>query len=263
MFRIGLLLISSVGVLIAADQLPFTGTWRLRAPAITGQVVRGEVSKGVYTCSPCADPVNNMPVDGADHPVANSPDTYNIRAVGATGIELVRKSKGKIVARTIRIASDDGQRLDVLQLQDLPNGDVVWRLTKLERVGGPVAGAHPVSGSWKQVSMDHSSNSLPEFSYEQTADGLKLMDLRPTASAIYDAKFDGKDYPADDGMTVSLRRIDDRTIEESWKQKGVEQTRARMVISADGKTLTQTHFRGTEQTGAPQVSDRQPAAAGR
>lgn len=267
MFKTIFLLMSLSVTLIAADPLPFTGTWHSRSMAASGQVYKTEVRNGIYTCSPCADPVDKMPVDGADHKVPNSPDTFSIRTVGSKGIEVARKSNGKIISRTIRMVSDDGRRLDILTLQDLPGGDAAWFLDKRERVGEPESGAHPISGSWKNVSLEGSPNTLPTFSYEQTTAGMKMSDLSSgSISVVYDARFDGKDYPMSggpDGATVTLRRINDRTIEEIWKQKGVEITRARMVISADGKTLTQTNFHGTEQTGAPQVSDRQPVSGGR
>ena len=267
MFKTFFLLTSLTVMLIAADPLPFTGTWHARSMAASGQVYRTEVRNGVYTCSPCADPIDKMPVDGADHKVPNLPDTFSIRTVGSKGIEVVRKSGGKVISRTIRMVSDDGRRLEILTLQDLPSGDATWVLDKRERVGEPVSGAHPISGSWKNVSLDGSPNTLPTFSYEQTTTGMKLSDLSSGSSRIvYDARFDGKDYPmtgGPDGATVTLRRINDRTIEEIWKQKGVEVTRASMVISADGKTLTQTNFHGSEQAGAPQVADRQPVSGGR
>ena len=267
MFKTTFLLMFFAVTLIAADPLPFTGTWHSRSMAASGLVYRTEVRNGIYTCSPCADPVDKMPVDGADHKASNSPDTFSLRTVGSKGIEVDRKSNGKMISRTIRMVSDDGRRLEILTLQDLPNGDAAWFLDKRERVGEPVSGAHPISGSWKNVSLDGSPNTLPTFSYEQTTAGMKMSDLSSgSVTVVYDARFDGKDYPTTgdtDGATVMLRRINDRTIEEVWKQKGVEITRARMVISADGKTLTQTNFHGTAQMGAPQVSDRQSASPGR
>ena len=55
----------------------------------------------------------------------------------------------------------------------------------------------------------------------------------------YFAKFDGKDYPTlgGDPRTVSLIRIDDRTVEQVTKRDGRETSRSRIAISADGKSM--------------------------
>lgn len=56
----------------------------------------------------------------------------------------------------------------------------------------------------------------------------------------YDAKFDGKDYPynGDPGTTsVSLKKIDDNTIEESDKRNGKVITIWRMTVDPDGRTM--------------------------
>jgi hypothetical protein len=110
-----------------------------------------------------------------------------------------------------------------------------------------------ISGEWKEVSREESSPAVTApFSYEQTAGSMKYRE----GNTSYDAKFDGKDYPvAGSQQTVSLRRIDDRTIDEVWKRDGKETLRGHMVISADGKTLTQTNFRDGKQS-AVSVSDR-------
>jgi hypothetical protein len=56
----------------------------------------------------------------------------------------------------------------------------------------------------------------------------------------YTAKLDGKDYPykGDPGLTsVSLKKIDANTIEETDKRKGKPIYVSRMTVSADGKTM--------------------------
>jgi hypothetical protein len=57
----------------------------------------------------------------------------------------------------------------------------------------------------------------------------------------YSAKFDGKDYPykGDPGITsVSLKRIDANTIEETDKRDGKPISVARFTVSPDGRTMT-------------------------
>jgi hypothetical protein len=78
----------------------------------------------------------------------------------------------------------------------------------------------------------------------------------------YSAKFDGKDYPTNGGdpRVVVLTRVNDRTIEQVTKRNGKESSRSRLVVSADGKTLTSigggVNGRGEPYTDQVQVFDR-------
>jgi hypothetical protein len=57
----------------------------------------------------------------------------------------------------------------------------------------------------------------------------------------YTAKLDGKDYPYKGAFsydTVSLKRINDRTIEETDKLNGRVMQVSKMTVSSDDKTIT-------------------------
>jgi hypothetical protein len=57
----------------------------------------------------------------------------------------------------------------------------------------------------------------------------------------YTAKLDGKDYPVKGSYTfnsVSLKRVDDRTIEETDKRDGKIVGIYKMSIAPDGKKMT-------------------------
>jgi hypothetical protein len=67
----------------------------------------------------------------------------------------------------------------------------------------------------------------------------------------FDAKFDGKDYPATGlpvGDMVSLKRIDASTIQVAQKKDGKTVMTVTSVVSKDGKTRTST-FKGTDAQG--------------
>jgi hypothetical protein len=67
----------------------------------------------------------------------------------------------------------------------------------------------------------------------------------------YDAKFDGKDYPATGlpvGDTVSVKRINASTIQSTQKKDGKTVMTVTSVVSKDGKTRTST-FKGTDAQG--------------
>src|SRR5215472_10355930 len=67
----------------------------------------------------------------------------------------------------------------------------------------------------------------------------------------YDAKFDGKDYPATGlpyGDTVSVKRIDANTIQATIKKGGEVVMTVTSKVSTDGKTRTST-FKGKDAQG--------------
>lgn len=67
----------------------------------------------------------------------------------------------------------------------------------------------------------------------------------------FDAKFDGKDYPATGlpiGDTVSAKRLGPKTVQITTKKDGKVVTTVTSKISADGKTRTST-FHGKDAQG--------------
>jgi hypothetical protein len=62
----------------------------------------------------------------------------------------------------------------------------------------------------------------------------------PTGES-YTAKLDGRDYPVKGSIfsnSVSLKRVDERTIEETQKRDGKVIGVAKMTVSSDGKKMT-------------------------
>ena len=80
------------------------------------------------------------------------------------------------------------------------------------------------------------SSSGPTTTYQSTKDGLKGW----AGNTSFDAKFDSKDYPliGDPAHgSVSLRRVDEGTIEQTDKQDGKVIRVTRMTVSTDGKSM--------------------------
>ena len=84
----------------------------------------------------------------------------------------------------------------------------------------------------------------------------------PSVVVEYTARFDGNDYPISNSIlsTVSLKRVDDETVERIGKIQGqVVETETR-TVSDDGKVLTveiKGNRDGTEYSSI-QVYDKQP-----
>ena len=119
--------------------------------------------------------------------------------------------------------------------------------------GAWAKGADPIVGTWK-LSVDKSKYSpgpAPKsmtLKIEAAGKGVHLTsegvgaDDKPTATE-YTANYDGKDYPLKGSPvadTVSLKRINARTVRRTDKKDGkVVQTLTR-VMDKDGKTFTVT-----------------------
>jgi len=72
-----------------------------------------------------------------------------------------------------------------------------------------------------------------------TADGFQMH----WNGQSYDAKFDGKDYPVvgDPGKrSVSVKRVDANTVEETDRRQGKIVDEIRLAAAADGKTIAVT-----------------------
>jgi len=91
---------------------------------------------------------------------------------------------------------------------------------------------------------------------EAQADGLKLTNHvtdaeGKTVHMELSPKYDGKDYPMTgnpDADMISMKKIDDNTIETVSKKGGKSMYTVRSVVSKDGKTRTST-YKGTNAKG--------------
>jgi hypothetical protein len=152
---------------------------------------------------------------------------------------------------------------------------IILGLLSVLSVGQGVMVAQSVSdsarGAW---TLNHAkstfSGAVPErrvMKFEVVGDAIKettytMSSDQPSVLVEYTARFDGNDYPISNSIlsTVSLNRVDDRTVERTGKIRGqVVETETR-TVSDDGKVLTVTtkgNRDGTEYSSV-QVYDRQP-----
>ena len=134
--------------------------------------------------------------------------------------------------------------------------------------------ADRAAGTWKlnpAKSTSTSSNKLTSRTdvREETPDGGIKVTRKEQSTAggpsesTYTYKYDGKEYPATGGEfdKVAVKRLNANTT--SWEVKksgGKYHQTGRIVVSKDGKTMTQT-FKGTDADGKPvhgtNVYDRQ------
>ena len=116
-------------------------------------------------------------------------------------------------------------------------------------------------GTWKMdaAKSKYSPGPGPKsmtLKFESTKDGIKLTSDGVNADgvatqAVYVSKFDGKDVVWTGNPEADMcapKKIDDNSYENIWKKGGKPNMTAKVVVSADGKTLTVTQT-GTNAKG--------------
>jgi hypothetical protein len=122
----------------------------------------------------------------------------------------------------------------------------------LNRAKSTFSGAVPYG---RVVKFEPAGDAIKETTYTFSTD-------KPSDVVEYTARFDGNDYPISNSIlnTVSLKRVDDETVERTGKIQGqVVETETR-TVSDKGKVLTVT-TKGTRdgaEYSSVQVYERQP-----
>jgi len=225
----------------AIAQNAFNGTWKgdLSSYQLPTKPDEYLLKDGMYHCKTCAPPYD-IKADGTDQPVKGHPymDTVAIKVVDDRTIEETDKKGGKTVATSKSVVSPDGKTVRY-EFSDSSNTNAAPVTGKGEatRVGTQPAGAHAISGSWRNTKMENLSDNALLVTYKVEGDSLSMS--TPTGQN-YAAKLDGTDapYQGDPGTTsVSVKSMGKNTIEETDKRDGKVITVTKMTVAADGKTM--------------------------
>jgi hypothetical protein len=229
---------------MAMGQSAFNGTWKvdLNTAKFPEKPDVYLLQDGMYHCKTCV-PMVDVKADGQDQKVSGNPysDTVSIKVVDDRTIEETDKKNGKIVATSKTWVSADGNTL-MFEFTDssATNADPVTGKGEETRVAKSPEGAHAISGSWRASKMDTVSDNGLMFTDKVEGDSLSMSNK---TGQSYTAKLDGTEapYKGDPGTTsVSVKRVDKNTIEETDKRDGKVISVARFTVSADGKTMTIT-----------------------
>jgi hypothetical protein len=227
---------------LSLAQSALVGTWKADLSNYQPPTKPNQYSllQGVYQCQTCAPPYS-VKADGQDHAVSGHPyfDTVSITVVDANTVSEIDKKGGKTVTTTKTTISSDGKTM-MFDVSDSSNSNGAPVLAKGEATlvtKGP-AGSHAISGSWRTTKITNVSDNGLLTTYALSGTTLKM--TAPTGQS-YSAPVDGTDSPymGDPGQTsVSIKRIDDHTIDETDKRDGKVIGSAHISVSADGKTMT-------------------------
>jgi hypothetical protein len=235
----------------SAGNDPFIGQWKVN-PSKSKlydemKIEAAGTNKYAITFGP--GQVDTVVADGSDQ-LALSGSTLSITVKGPNSWEVVRKMKGRAVLKAEWTLSDDGKTLsdaftqylpDGLTLfsQPLPNGSTLV----LPYVYDRTAGTSGFLGTWDSASAK--ANSRIELQI-QPSEGDGLSFKRSDEQTVRKIKLDGKDYPnadpnaGDKDATYAGRRVNERSLEITYKSKGKISGTWQTKLSTDLKTLTTT-----------------------
>ena len=220
----------------ALSDTGFDGTWKTNMESLktTGKPVVLLLAGGEYTCSSC-NPPYTVKADGAEHRVTGQAyfDIAKVRVTGPYSADIVLKQGSKELVRFSDTVSADGTML-TSKVTNLAGVQTVTDELTAKRVAAAPADSHPLSGSW--VEQRHVGGDLRPVQYRMTAEGFEMR----WNGQSYDAKFDGREYPVVGvgKTTVSLKKIDDATVEETDHRQGKVVDEIRLALAEDGNTIT-------------------------
>ncbi len=236
---------------VAWTQSAFDGTWKVEPSSQRFEEPHTfELQKGRFKCPTTCDVPLDIKADGSDQPVpgARSYDTLAVKQLDSKTVQLTWKKSGKIVREVTETVSDDG-KTSTAQVKIYPRQGAPVTLTeKRTRVGDGPRGAHATSGSWHTEKIENVPEQWLIFTFKSTDNGLSMS--RPTGQS-YDAKFDSKDYPFKGGRagrTVSLKKVNDTTIEETHKLDGKPIEVNQLTVEGNTLKFVSKNVRGTTES---------------
>ena len=223
---------------LAADD-PFVGKWKFNPDKsqMNGLDYKIEDAGGGQYRFIFGDDVETLTLDGKGH-VTKYGDTWSIKTTGPGSWESTSERDGKVTSKSKWTVSADNQTFTSLDENMRPDGST----GKAEAVFKRTGGTSGLVGTWQTTSVKVLSPTSITIAKSQ-GDGYTR--TNPVFKEILDFKLDGKEYTpkgprVPPGMTVTAKKIDDHSMELTYKLKGTAIETDKYEVSADGKTLTQT-----------------------
>ena len=218
-------------------QTRFDGTWQMKMETLqfSGPPEHSLFEKGMYHCISCIPKVD-VKTDGTDQKVVGyAYDTLAVRILDDHSIKFTMKKDGKTTFECVETVSADDRTMTE-EFTNTIEAETVVGKAGFTRIGKAPPSSHALSGQWRMDTVNNATQAGTLTTYESTPGGIKISD----GSQSYEAPLDGQDHPriGDVHSTVSLKLIDDYTLEETDKQDGRVVGVTRSVISKDGKSMT-------------------------
>ena len=229
----------AIGTSWAADD-PFVGKWKVNPSKskLNDEMKVEAAGANRYTLTFGPGQVDTVVADGSDQP-ALSGTTFSITVKGPNSWEVVRKLKGRTLLKAQWTLSEDGKTLNDAFTQYLPDGTTLFLPYVYERT----AGNSGFPGTWDSESAKVKTGIELQI---QLSEGNGLSFKRSDEETVKKIKLDGNDYPdldpngGDKGTASSGRRVNEGSLEITYKSKGKITGTRQIELSPDLKTLTMT-----------------------
>jgi hypothetical protein len=181
--------------------------------------------------------VETLTLDGKEHTTKYG-NVWSIKSTGPNSWDFKVKRDGKVTAKAKWTISDDGQTFTSVEEAMRPDGSTGTTESTLKRTEGTSG----LAGTWESNSVKITSPLTIEM-VKSKGDGYSL--INPSFKEHLDFKFDGKEHTPTGprvakGTAVAAKKVDEHTIELTYKLKGKTTETDRWELSAEGKTLTDT-----------------------
>ena len=189
---------------------------------------------GQFSCPTCTPPLT-VAADGAFHPVTGRPyaDHISVKVDDDHNVTRTNQKAGKTTGTTNYSVSSDGNTLTVTFDDESGAKPVKGSYTETRAAPAP-AGAHAISGSWKQSKYNNVSDEGLTVTFKLDGDTLHM--TSPTGQS-YDAKIGGPDVPVKGdmgGTTAAVTKSGDSLVETD-KRGGKVVSVTTMTPGSDGK----------------------------
>jgi hypothetical protein len=229
----------SACALCAAADAPYAGKWKMNLAKsnfgettvtyeqLSGGQIRATMDNQSYT----------FRTDGTD---AKTPWGFTLawKPVDSTTWQTTEKTNGKVTATGTVKLSPDGKTLSMESKRSRADGGTFTDSITFERVSGTSG----LAGKWKTKNLKSSSPETMTLT-QKGSDGLTI--ASGNMGAVCDARFDGRDHPATgpmwpSGWSCSIARNGERGLDVTWKKDGKAMYGTSLVVSGDGRTLTES-----------------------
>jgi len=240
----------AIGTLWAAND-PLVGKWKVNPSKskLYDEMKVEAAGANRYTLTFGPGQVDTVVADGSDQP-ALSGTTFSITVKGPNNWEVVRKLKGRTLLTANWTLSEDGKTLNDAFTQYLPSGTTLFAqplpdgsTLVLPYVYERTAGNSGFLGTWDSDSAKVKAGIELQI---QPSEGDGLSFKRSDEETVKRVKLDGNDHPdlepngGDKGTASSGRRVNERSLEITYKSKGKITGTSQIELSTDLKTLTMT-----------------------
>jgi hypothetical protein len=227
---------------------PFLGQWKINPSKskLYDEMKVEQVEADRYALTFGPGQVDTVAADGSDQP-ALSGTTLSITVTGAKTWEVVRKMKGRVLLRAEWRLSEDGKTLNdaftqylpdamTLLSQPLPNGSTLFLPYTYDRTEGNSGFA----GTWDSESAKVRAGTLLKVETYEGGLSFKRSDEEKVMRIKLDAK--DPDTVGTQGVegSYSARRVNERSLEVTYKSRDTITSTRAIELSADLKSLTMT-----------------------